>query len=86
MRKSSTDIFCGLSFLVIGAGFWVQLAELEGVSRVFPCWLLSLWAGSGLWGKGFGNAAGNPPRGRSVNLWPGPRWGSSRRSVWYMRR
>ena len=24
--------------------------------------------------------------GRSVNLWPGPRWGSSRRSVWYMRR
>ena len=83
MRKSSTDIFCGLSFLVIGAGFWVQLAELEGVSRVFPQALLVVIA---LGGFCFGNAAGNPPRGRSVNLWPGPRWGSSRRSVWYMRR
>lgn len=55
MRKSSTDIFCGLSFLVIGAGFWVQLAELEGVSRVFPQALLVVIALGGFWfvGKGF---------------------------------
>lgn len=55
MRKSSTDIFWPPDAFGHGAGFWVQLAELEGVSRVFPQALLVVIALGGFWfvGKGF---------------------------------
>ena len=55
MRKSSTDILCCLSFLGIGAAFAIQMAELEGVSRVFPQALLVVIVLGGFWfvGKGF---------------------------------
>lgn len=44
MHKSTNDILCGLSFLVIALVFYIQLEELSGISRVFPESLLALIA------------------------------------------
>lgn len=54
MRKSTTDLLCGLSFLGISALFGAQMLHLEGVTRVFPQALLAVIALGGLWfvGKG----------------------------------
>ena len=49
MQKSTNDILCGLSFLVIALVFYIQLEELSGISRVFPESLLALIAIGGLW-------------------------------------
>lgn len=49
MHKSTNDILCGLSFLVIALVFYIQLEELSGISRVFPESLLALIAIGGLW-------------------------------------
>ena len=54
MRKSTIDFLCGLSFLLISAGFATQMGNLDGVSRVFPQALIVVIALGGLWfvGKG----------------------------------
>lgn len=49
MHKSTNDILCGLSFIVIAIVFYIQLEELSGISRVFPESLLALTAIGGLW-------------------------------------
>lgn len=54
MRKSTTDLLCGLSFLGISALFASQMMDLEGVTKVFPQGLLVVITLGGLWfvGKG----------------------------------
>jgi len=54
MRKSTTDLLCGLSFLGISALFGTQMMALEGVTRVFPLALLVVIAVGGLWFTGKG--------------------------------
>lgn len=54
MRKSSSDIFAGLGFLVVAFAFGMQYEGLTGVSRVFPEILITFIALGGIWfvGKG----------------------------------
>ena len=54
MRKSTTDLLCGLSFLGISALFGSQMMGLKGVTRVFPQALLVVIAIGGLWFTGKG--------------------------------